>query len=387
MCSQNTCFPLPDQLRVPIAQQHRKAAKLQPQATPLSPAPGASTNHHKSTQCSGSQARRTNLYGPGQQNWPSMRRFPTAQHITELLGSSLSPSRAFAVSTLQMYPRACHVFVDFMATTASPSGKPCMDQIGVATLADYMLACTASKEEDREVHLMSPSSSIKALRWIAKTLDWHALSQAMLSSVIMAYGRQSREFDRKEATPIPLALLAHWERTLCTPQTYLTTKLFLGAVLLCTHASLRFGDAQRIEWQTLQLSAQGLHGTAYATKTTKCGQPFACTWHGITGRCTQSSWLLQWLSCLVEVGMQATLEPDFMFFHADLGSHKHPQTFPCSYSHALLCLRFEYPSTARRSHCCGIVSTDTAQHEVYHAGSSCANPLRRAGTPRTGTPP
>ncbi|CAE7897018.1 unnamed protein product, partial [Symbiodinium necroappetens] len=38
--------------------------------------------------------------------------------------------------------------------------------------------------------------------------------------------------------------------------------------------------------------------------------------------------------------MQATLEPDFMFFHADLGSHKHPQTFPCSYSHALLCLRF-----------------------------------------------
>ncbi|CAE7837566.1 unnamed protein product, partial [Symbiodinium necroappetens] len=207
-------------------------------------------------------------------------------------------------------------------------------------MADYMLACSASKQEDREVHMMSPVSSIKALRWVAKTLQWQALSEAMSSPVISAYGRQSREYDRKEATPIPMALLACWERTICSAEAPLTTKLFLGAVLLCTHASLRFGDAQRIEWTTLQLSAQGLHGTAYATKTTKCGQPFACTWHGITGRCTQSSWLLQWLSCLVEVGTEADLEPDFLFFHADLDSHKHPQVFPCSYAHALLCLRF-----------------------------------------------
>ena len=270
----------------------------------------------------------------------AFQQLSASQHFSAHLCRLLAPS---AVSALQRYLRACHVFVDFLATTASPSGKPSMEQISIATLADYMLACTASKEEDREVHLMSPVSSIKAVRWIAKTLEWHGVSQAMSSSVLMAYGRQSREFDRKEAMPIPLALLAHWQRTLCNPETHLTTKLFLGAVLLCTHASLRFGDAQRIDWRTLQLSAQGLHGTAYATKTTKCGQPFACTWHGITGRCTQSSWLLQWLSCLVEVGMQATLEPDFMFFHADLGSHKHPQTFPCSYSHALLCLRFLTP--------------------------------------------
>ena len=207
-------------------------------------------------------------------------------------------------------------------------------------MADYMLACSASKEEDREVHMMSPVSSIKALRWIAKTLQWQALSEALSCPVISAYGKQSREYDRREATPIPMALLACWERTICSAEAPLTTKLFLGAALLCTHASLRFGDAQRIEWSTLQLSVQGLHGTAYATKTTKCGQPFACTWHGITGRCVQSSWLLQWLSCLVEVGTSADLEPDFIFFHADLDSHQQPHVFPCSYAHALLCLRF-----------------------------------------------
>ena len=246
----------------------------------------------------------------------------------------------FAVSTLQRYLRASHVFVDFLATTASQSGKPCLSNIKVSLMADYMLACSASKEEDREVHMMSPVSSIKALRWIAKTLQWQALSEALSCPVISAYGKQSREYDRREATPIPMALLACWERTICSAEAPLTTKLFLGAALLCTHASLRLGDAQRIEWSTLQLSAQGLHGTAYATKTTKCGQPFACTWHGITGRCVQSSWLLQWLSCLVEVGTSADLEPDFIFFHADLDSHQQPHVFPCSYTHALLCLRF-----------------------------------------------
>ena len=75
-------------------------------------------------------------------------------------------------------------------------------------MADYILACSASKEEDREVHMMSPVSSIKALRWIAKTLQWQALAEALSSSVIAAYGRQSREYDRKEAAPIPMALIA-----------------------------------------------------------------------------------------------------------------------------------------------------------------------------------
>jgi len=158
--------------------------------------------------------------------------------------------------------------------------------------------------------------------------------------VISAYAKQSREVDRKEASPIPMALIVAWELMVCNPCTPFTTVLFLGAVLLCTHASLRFGDAQRIEWHTLQLSAQGLHGTAYATKTTKFGQPFACTWHGISGRDSDSSWVLKWLASIAAVAEQAPLAPDFVFFHADLGKDTHPQTFPCSYAQALLCLRY-----------------------------------------------
>eukprot|EP00439_Symbiodinium_sp_Y106_P036072 s6047_g4.t1 len=162
----------------------------------------------------------------------------------------------------------------------------------------------------------------------------------MTSPVLSAYGTQSREYDRKEAMPIPLALIVSWEELLCTQSTALTTKLFLGAALLCTHAGLRFGDAQRVDWWTLQLSAQGLHGTAYATKTTTCGQPFACTWHGLAGRGVQSSWLLHWLACLVQIGEHASIAPDFLFFHCDLESQQLPHTFPSSYSQALLCLRY-----------------------------------------------
>ncbi|CAE7709675.1 unnamed protein product, partial [Symbiodinium necroappetens] len=201
-------------------------------------------------------------------------------------------------------------------------------------MADYMLACSASKEEDREVHMMSPVSSIKALRWVAKTLQWQALSEAILSPVISAYGRQSREYDRKEATPIPMALLACWERNICSAEAPVPGR---RPALHACKPSLRRCTKNRMDYTATKCA---LHGTAYATKTTKCGQPFACTWHGITGRCIQSSWLLQWLSCLVEVGTEADLEPDFLFFHADLDSRKHPQVFPCSYAHALLCLRF-----------------------------------------------
>ena len=97
----------------------------------------------------------------------------------------------FAVSTLQRYLRACHVFVDFLVTSAASSGKPSMETITVALLADYMLACAASNEEDRAVHLMSPLSSIKALRWLAKS------SNGTRSRILSAYGTQSRAYDRK----------------------------------------------------------------------------------------------------------------------------------------------------------------------------------------------
>ena len=96
-----------------------------------------------------------------------------------------------------------------------------------------------------------------------------------------------------------------------------------------------------------------------------------------SGRDTQSSWLLQWLACLVEIGEKASIAPDFLFFHCDLESQQHPQIFPSSYSQALLCLRYLAQQLA------GLTAEEAtspyaAQHENYPAGGRRSTAFCRA---------
>ena len=144
----------------------------------------------------------------------------------------------------------------------------------------------------------------------------------MQSPLVSAYSRSAAIRDKREAVPIPLAVLAAWERMVCTTDCAQPIRLFLGAALLCCHASIRFGDIQRVRWSSLQLSSTGLHGACTATKTTKQGQPFACTWHGITGREFSSSWLLHWLAELAHLSEPRSkapdAEPDFLFLNCSL---------------------------------------------------------------------
>ena len=120
------------------------------------------------------------------------------------------------------------------------------------------------------------------------------------------------------------------------------THVVLGAILVCTHSSIRFGDAKRVRWGSLQLSAQGLHAAAYATKTTKAGQPFFCTWHGISGRNACTSWLLHWLAALASIPKDifesdnGTAEPDFLFPHIDMQCLAVAFLAPASYARTLL---------------------------------------------------
>ena len=207
-------------------------------------------------------------------------------HVQQLLAS-------YAANTLYRYLACCFVFIDFMHVQHLS-----LSLVPVALMVDFLHASSASKQEDRAVHRTSPNTAIKALRWLAKHLQWQALSSCMHNALVGSYSKQVESYDKKEAVPLPLALVVAWEIALCLCSTPLTTKLVLGPALLCTHASIRFGDAQRVRWGSLQLSTQGLHAVAYATKTTKRGQPFACTWHGISGRDMHSSWLLHWLAAL-----------------------------------------------------------------------------------------
>ena len=218
-------------------------------------------------------------------------------------------------------------------------------------MVDFLHAAAASKQQDRAVHRASTNTAIKSLRWLAKHAHWHALAACMRNALVVAYAKQVESYDKKEAIPIPLALLVAWEATICMQATPLTTKLVIGAALLCTHASVRFGDAQRVKWGSIQLGSLGLRAVAYATKTTKRGQPFACTWHGISGRDASSSWLLHWLAALAQLPRSLfasegrTHEPDFLFPHVDMQSLSVPFLAPASYARTLLGLRWAAQDT------------------------------------------
>ena len=93
---------------------------------------------------------------------------------------------------------------------------------------------------------------------------------------------------------------------------------------------------------SLQLSTAGLHGICTATKTTRHGQPFACTWHGITGRDFSPSRLLHWLAELASLSAphskckRPAAEPDFLFLNCSLSQEHITEIAPASYARTLL---------------------------------------------------
>ena len=284
-----------------------------------------------------------------------------AAHVQQLLAS-------FAVNTLYRYLACCLTFIDCMHAQRLSFAS----NYGI----DFLRASAASKQQDRAVHRSSSNTAIKALRWVAKRIQWHALSACVRNALVTAYSKQIDSYDKKEAVPLPLALIVMWELLLCTPGAPLTTKLVLGAAPVCTRASIRSGDAQRVKWGSLQLSTQGLRAVAYAAKTTKRGQSFACAWHGISGRDSSSSWLLRWLASLAQLPrtlFQAegcTHEPDFLFPHVDMQCLSVSFLAPASYARTLLCLRWAAQDKGLSQH--ARLSTTEASALTLHSVKSTA---------------
>ena len=109
----------------------------------------------------------------------------------------------------------------------------------------------------------------------------------------------------------PLAVPAAWEQKVCSADCTTGLRIALGSFLLAAHTSMRFGDIQRIRVQDISLTQHALRGSCWATKTTKSGQPWACTIFGLTGRDEKSSWVLFWLRSLsISVTHSATSAPD-----------------------------------------------------------------------------
>ena len=197
-----------------------------------------------------------------------------------------------------------------------------------------------SQAEDRTALKCSAIMMSKALSWFARIGQ---ISSLLDSPLIKSFAYNPKPHDRREALPLPLAILAAWEERIVSPSCTPAVGLLLGALLLCAHCSLRFGDIQRIKPSALSLSAQALRGLCWATKTTCQGQPFARLPFGFRGEDISASWLVKWMALLSQArdATHAERGDSFVPCIPNLESHVCPSlSRPMSYLQALVCLRW-----------------------------------------------
>ena len=122
---------------------------------------------------------------------------------------------------------------------------------------------------------------IKALRWVALKLHLPVLTALQSQTVSDFLKSQTRiAFERSEATPIPLAVLAAWEQRILSENSSLPEIITLAYFLIATLASLRFRDLLRTKPESLSIQGHILRGISWRTKTSVSGQP----WGGRTHR-------------------------------------------------------------------------------------------------------
>ena len=121
--------------------------------------------------------------------------------------------------------------------------------------------------------------------------------------------------DKKEAPPLPLWILFHWEKRILFSQSSTFEVIMLGSFLFMIWSSLRFSDVQRLNIESLVLTDTELRGMVWRSKTRSNGHPFGIASSGIcsTGSFT---WLVKflrtWDTLLLESGCSTW---DFLIPH------------------------------------------------------------------------
>ncbi|CAE7261995.1 unnamed protein product [Symbiodinium sp. CCMP2592] len=165
------------------------------------------------------------------------RSLQEAKYSQQLLAQSIMP---YTAGTLETYLSACRQFIEYLILNSLE-----VSSVSVACLGDLLWACNSSLEEDREVCRTGPKPMIKALSWLAKTAGLAQLAAVLSDRLIRTFTAQT-DTDRREALPLPLAVVVAWERRICQEECPTELCLLLGGFLLALHGGLRFGDLQRI---------------------------------------------------------------------------------------------------------------------------------------------
>ena len=215
----------------------------------------------------------------------------------------------------------------------------------LSLILDYLHASDhRKKKKDSKPSRTRMTTHIKALRWIALKLDLPILQHLQCQTVSDFLKSKTRiPFERSEASPIPLAVLAAWENRILSSDSHPAEILTLGCFLIATMASLRFRDLLRTKPQSLSLQGFILRGISWRTKTSVSGQPWGVCCLGFSTRPSKEHWINKFLQVIasgLEISQAhwgSNWEPDFLL---PSWTDTVPFSSPCTYHHGLALIRY-----------------------------------------------
>ena len=238
----------------------------------------------------------------------------------------------FAAATLVRYISAILQFVQICQDM-----QVSLDQLSESTFADLLICGSLARRADGT----GPKSSItiKAVRRAFTHLGVKVFACAY-GSMITSFSKQKIPSDRRESLPLPLFIIAKWERRVLQSQASSKEIIILGGLLLLCWSGLRFSDAQRSQLSTWQLDQSSLRGLTWRAKTCNTSTPFGVTLAGLLSR-GSLTWVHRFLQTLESLyAGQDSREIDFTIpaFHQE---ELPKQPFEAmSYSEALCYIRF-----------------------------------------------
>ena len=235
-----------------------------------------------------------------------------SEHKEVLLSQMLS---RMADTTLLRYLRSVMLFFDMMDTM-----RLHLSDLHQANVMDVLLCL----QEASGGPLVAQINQVKALRWYVRAsgIPFPDLYGGLFLSVM-----QPPDGERREAVPLPLAVVVALERLVLDPAQPSKDRLIAAAFLTCVWASLRFSDSQRVLWSSLLLDFSSLRGVSHRTKTTRRGVPFICVGSGLLGQHdSRDTWWTTAFLNLLEERRQAlcahlqteAFAPDALFFWDEL---------------------------------------------------------------------
>ena len=182
-----------------------------------------------------------------------------------------------AAPTLQKHLAGWKQWLEFARLSGFGPARP-----SPANVRDFAQALAAGAAADRGRSRRAKAEGVfKALKFASHKLGLEAVQYAVDSPAVTAWMASSKwsKPTCKEAIPLPLFVVARLE--VACGQSHEDFWL-IGCILLMIWGGLRWSDAQRLQFSSLEWQGDSLRGWTWRTKTCASGLPFGLLTRGVT---------------------------------------------------------------------------------------------------------